>query len=207
MLLGGRVRTAPWAEPTEPSQSRERSRRRPVRAGGDRLAAQHPVSDRMSPAGPTARTAPLPYPTGPISFCAYTGLLSSAGVIRTCTGRQLVVVELGDAHPLAGRDRLRLIHGHRPDRSPKRGLWGRWRAASVLHRRSLRAGQPSPRRTPALPIPWPSGSEQQTVAFALDVVDGVIERTRDERAQLQSLQASSSDALLAGRVRVAAGES
>ena len=105
------------------------------------------------------------------------------------------MVELGDAHPLAGRDRLRLIHGHRPDRTPKRGLWGRWRAASVLHRRSLRAGQPSPRRTPALPIPWPSGSEQQTVAFALDVVDGVIERTRDERAQLQSLQASAADAL------------
>ena len=61
----------------------------------------------------------------------------------------------------------------------------------------------SARNVRLLPTPWPSGSEQQAIADALDGVDGTIERAREERAGLHSLQASAADALLTGRVRVA----
>ena len=52
-------------------------------------------------------------------------------------------------------------------------------------------------------IPLPPLDEQQAIAAALDGVDGAIERAREERAGLHSLQASAADALLTGRVRVA----
>ena len=61
----------------------------------------------------------------------------------------------------------------------------------------------SARNVRLLPLPWPSGSEQQAIAAALDGVGGTIERAREERARLHSLQASAADALLTGRVRVA----
>lgn len=61
----------------------------------------------------------------------------------------------------------------------------------------------SARNVRLLPVPWPSSSEQQAIAAALDSVDGAIERAREERARLHSLQASAADALLTGRVRVA----
>ena len=54
----------------------------------------------------------------------------------------------------------------------------------------------------ALPIPAPPLEEQQAIAEALDSVDGTIERAREERAGLRSLQGSAADALLTGRVRV-----
>ena len=54
-----------------------------------------------------------------------------------------------------------------------------------------------------LPIGSPPPEEQRAIASALDGVDGTIERAREERARLHSLQASAADALLAGRVRVA----
>ena len=53
-----------------------------------------------------------------------------------------------------------------------------------------------------LTIPLPRIEEQQVIAAALDGVDGAIERAREERAGLHSLQASTADALLTGRVRV-----
>ena len=57
----------------------------------------------------------------------------------------------------------------------------------------------------ALQIPAPPLDEQRAIAAALDGVDGAIERAREERARLHLLQASAADALLTGRVRVAAG--
>ena len=54
----------------------------------------------------------------------------------------------------------------------------------------------------SLRIPFPPLEEQQAIAAALDGVDGAIERAREERARLHSLQASAADALLTGRVRV-----
>ena len=54
--------------------------------------------------------------------------------------------------------------------------------------------------------PLPPLDEQQAIAAALDGVDGNIERAREERARLQSLQASAADALLTGCVRVAGGD-
>ena len=60
----------------------------------------------------------------------------------------------------------------------------------------------SARNVRLLPLPWPSGSEQQAIAAALDGVGGTIERAREERGRLHSLQASAADALLTGRVRV-----
>ena len=54
----------------------------------------------------------------------------------------------------------------------------------------------------SLRIPLPPLDEQQAIAAALDGVDGTIERAREERARLNSLQASAADALLTGRVRV-----
>ena len=55
----------------------------------------------------------------------------------------------------------------------------------------------------ALQVPVPPLEEQQAIAAVLDGVDGAIERARDERTRLHSLQASAADALLTGRVRVA----
>lgn len=60
----------------------------------------------------------------------------------------------------------------------------------------------SARNVRLLHVPWPSSSEQQAIAAALDSVDGAIERAREERARLHSLQASVADALLTGRLRV-----
>ena len=54
-------------------------------------------------------------------------------------------------------------------------------------------------------ITLPSLEEQLAIAAALDGVDGAIERAREERARLHSLQASAADALLTGRVRVGTG--
>ena len=48
----------------------------------------------------------------------------------------------------------------------------------------------------------PSLPEQRAIAAVLDSVDAAIERTREERCDLRSLQASTADALLTGRVRV-----
>ena len=44
--------------------------------------------------------------------------------------------------------------------------------------------------------------EQRAIAAVLDSVDATIERARQERCELRSLQASTADALLTGRVRV-----
>ena len=44
--------------------------------------------------------------------------------------------------------------------------------------------------------------EQRAIAAVLDSVDAAIERAREERCDLRSLQASTADALLTGRVRV-----
>ena len=54
-----------------------------------------------------------------------------------------------------------------------------------------------------VPIPLPPLEEQRAIAAALDGVDGAIERAREERARLHSLQVSTADALLTGRERVA----
>ena len=78
-------------------------------------------------------------------------------------------------------------------------FYGKWVASM------LRAGaQPNINATEysSLPIPLPPLAEQQAIAAALDGVDGAIERAREERARLHSLQASAADALLTGRVRV-----
>ena len=55
-----------------------------------------------------------------------------------------------------------------------------------------------------LTIPLPPLDEQRAIAGTLDSVDGTIERAREERARLHSLQASATDALLTGRVRAPA---
>ena len=55
-------------------------------------------------------------------------------------------------------------------------------------------------------VPLPPLSEQQAIAAALGAVEGVIERAKEERGRLQSLQASAADALLTGRVRVPTGK-
>ena len=55
----------------------------------------------------------------------------------------------------------------------------------------------------SLPIPLPPLPEQRAIAGLLDRVDESIERVRDEREALQSLKASTADALLTGQVRVA----
>ena len=57
----------------------------------------------------------------------------------------------------------------------------------------------------SLRVPHPPIEEQQAIAAALDGVDNAIARAREELARLHSLQASAADALLTGRVRVAAG--
>ena len=54
----------------------------------------------------------------------------------------------------------------------------------------------------SFPLALPPLDEQQAIADALGRVDGTIERAREERARLHSLQASAADALLTGRVRV-----
>ena len=51
-------------------------------------------------------------------------------------------------------------------------------------------------------VGMPPFSEQRTIASVLDGLDDAIKRTREEREGLQSLEASASDALLTGRVRV-----
>ena len=51
----------------------------------------------------------------------------------------------------------------------------------------------------AWPTPLPPLDEQQAITAALDGLDGTIERAREERAGLHSLQASAADALLTGR--------
>ena len=54
----------------------------------------------------------------------------------------------------------------------------------------------------SFPIPLPPLPEQRAIASVLDSVDVAIERAREERCDLRSLQASTSEALLTGRVRV-----
>ena len=54
----------------------------------------------------------------------------------------------------------------------------------------------------SFPIPLPPLQEQRVIAAVLDSVDAAIEKARAERCDLRSLQASTADALLTGRVRV-----
>ena len=54
----------------------------------------------------------------------------------------------------------------------------------------------------SLRLPLPPLEEQQAIAAVLGGAEGTIERAREERAGLHSLQASAADALLTGRVRV-----
>ena len=55
-------------------------------------------------------------------------------------------------------------------------------------------------------LPTPPLDEQRAITAALEGVEGNAERAREERARLQSLQASAADALLTGRVRVSHSE-
>ena len=69
----------------------------------------------------------------------------------------------------------------------------------------LRAGaQPNINATEysSLPVALPPLAEQRAIAAVLDSVDAAIERAREERCDLRSMQASTADALLTGRVRV-----
>lgn len=54
----------------------------------------------------------------------------------------------------------------------------------------------------SFPIPLPSLQEQRAIAEVLDSVDVAIERACEELCELRSLQASTADALLTGRLRV-----
>ena len=54
----------------------------------------------------------------------------------------------------------------------------------------------------SLPVLLPPLPEQRAIAAVLDSVDSAMERAREERCDLRSLQASTADALLTGRVRV-----
>lgn len=69
---------------------------------------------------------------------------------------------------------------------------------------SDRTGIPKINRTDLLQfhLRLPSLSEQRAIASVLDSVDAAVERAREARFDLQSLQASTADALLTGRVRV-----
>ena len=71
---------------------------------------------------------------------------------------------------------------------------------------SDRTGIPKINRTDLLrfQLRLPSLSEQRAIGAVCDSVDTAIERARAERCDLQSLQASTADALLTGRVRTSA---
>ena len=53
-----------------------------------------------------------------------------------------------------------------------------------------------------LPIPIPSMEEQEVIAAALDSAEAAIDREREERTALESLKASTADALLTGQTRL-----
>ena len=59
----------------------------------------------------------------------------------------------------------------------------------------------NPTSLKSLLIPLPSLLEQQAIAAMLDGVDDAIRRVHEERNRLQSLEASTAEALLTGRVR------
>ena len=59
----------------------------------------------------------------------------------------------------------------------------------------------NPTSLKSLLIPLPSLLEQQVIAAMLDGVDDAIRRVHEERNRLQSLEASTAEALLTGRVR------
>ena len=58
----------------------------------------------------------------------------------------------------------------------------------------------------SMPLALPTVQEQRAIIAAIEDVDGSVQRAREERARLQSVQASAADALLTGRVRVAGPE-
>ena len=63
----------------------------------------------------------------------------------------------------------------------------------------------NPTNLKSLTIPLPSLQEQRTVAAMLNGVDDTIDGLRGEQEKLQTMKASTADALLAGRVRVFCG--
>ena len=64
----------------------------------------------------------------------------------------------------------------------------------------------NPTSLKTLTVPLPPLAEQQTIAAALEGVDGAIEQDRKETDLLKCLKASVADALLTGRVRVVHGK-
>ena len=54
----------------------------------------------------------------------------------------------------------------------------------------------------ALPMPFPSATEQEAIAAALDGVDGAMAVAREELSPLRLVKESTADALLTGRERV-----
>lgn len=75
-----------------------------------------------------------------------------------------------------------------------------------MHLENATTGQAYPAVRPAdvaaYKFSLPPLAEQRAIAAVLDSVDAAIERAREERCDLWSLQASTSEALLTGRVRV-----
>ena len=104
--------------------------------------------------------------------------------------------------------RLR-VHEHRADSTWLAALLGSPPCQSHIRRFAtpgVSQANINPTSLKSLALPLPPIDEQRAIAATLDGIDASVGQASEERARLQSLQASAADALLTGRVRVAGGD-
>lgn len=128
----------------------------------------------------------------------------SGGGPGTPVGRVAMIRGLGPVYCNNFCQQLRVDNARCSPRYALRALWYRYVCGitSRLEHQTTGIRNLDYAAYLAWPTPLPGLEEQLAIADALDGVEASIERAREERAGLHSLQASAADALLSGHVRV-----
>ena len=118
-------------------------------------------------------------------------------------GRVALIERMGPVYCNNFCQQLRVDHERLSPQYTLRALWHRYvrGVTARLEQRTTGIRNLDYDGYLSFPIPLPPMSEQRSIVAVLNSVDSAIEQTRDKNAALHSLQTSTAEALLTGRVR------